>query len=482
MQSQSPPNILWACTEQQRWDTLGAYGNIFVETPVADRLAENGVLFLHAFCQSPTCTPNRVSFMTGRYPRTTRCRQNGQDIPEDELLITRLLKDRGYICGLVGKLDLSACHPSVTKGTERRIDDGYDVFHWSHDHSAIWPTNDYHHWLRDQGVSHKVAPFEDSRHVQIGMPEESHQTTYCADKAINFIQENASYNYPWFFSVNIFDPHHDFDPPRDYLERYLRKLADIPLPNYQPGELANKPIFQRNDHHNALNSEGWFDGDTMSEHDHRLLRAAYWAMCDLIDVQLGRILDALEETGQLDNTLIIFTSDHGEMLGDHGIYLKGPYFYEPAVRVPLIISMPGTIQSGQRVDGLVELTDIAPTLMEAEGLEIHPGMQGLSLWSFLTGASEYQSRDDVYSEYYNAMPFHRDPAAYATMIRTADYKLVAMHSLDSGELYDLNADPTETHNQWGNLIYAGVKMEMLQRLCNRMAWTVDPLPPRRSVW
>ena len=100
----------------------------------------------------------------------------------------------------------------------------------------------------------------------------------------------------------------------------------------------------------------------------------------------------------------------------------------------------------------------------------------------MTGASEYQSRDDVYSEYYNAMPFHRDPAAYATMIRTADYKLVAMHSLDSGELYDLNADPTETHNQWGNLIYAGVKMEMLQRLCNRMAWTVDPLPPRRSVW
>ena len=154
MQSRNPPNILWVCTEQQRWDTLSAYGNTFVATPVADRLAEYGVLLLHAYCQSPTCTPSRVSFMTGRYPRTTRCRQNGQDIPENELLDTRLLKDRGYICGLVGKLDLSACHYSVTKGTERRIDDGYDVVHWSHDHSANRPTNDYHHWLRDQGVSY----------------------------------------------------------------------------------------------------------------------------------------------------------------------------------------------------------------------------------------------------------------------------------------------------------------------------------------
>ena len=144
-------------------------------------------------------------------------------------------------------------------------------------------------------------------------------------------------------------------------------------------------------------------------------------------------------------------------------------------------------------------------------MEIHPGMQGLSLWSYLTGASEYHRRDVVYSEYYNAMPWHRDPAAYATMIRSDDYKLVAMHSLDSGELYDLNADPTaarrqrkglsrshkitslllarargfvkkETHNQWGNPAYAEVKMQMLQRLCNRMAWTVDPLRPRRSVW
>ena len=129
----SRPNILWICTDQQRWDTLGCYGNPYVHTPHIDRLASEGVLFERCFSQSPVCTPSRASFLTGRYPRTTRCRQNGQDIPDDEVLVTRLLADAGYVCGLAGKLHLSACNPSVTPEMEPRIDDGYEVFHWSHD-------------------------------------------------------------------------------------------------------------------------------------------------------------------------------------------------------------------------------------------------------------------------------------------------------------------------------------------------------------
>lgn len=483
MSTQKPPNILWVCTDQQRWDTLGSYGNTFVNTPIADQLAKDGVLFENTFCQSPVCTPSRASFLTGRYPRTTRCRQNGQDIPDTELLVTRLLKDYGYVCGLSGKLHISTCNPKVVPGTERRIDDGYDDFHWSHDPSPKWPTNEYHHWLREKGITYQVESYNGSKYVEAGMAEEHHQTTWCAEKAITFIHENAIYGSPWCFTVNIFDPHHPFDPPREYLERYLDKLTDIPLPNYQNGELANKPAFQQNDHRNAYNTNGWFDNEVMTDDDHRLITAAYWAMCDLIDAQLGRMIAALEETDQLDNTIIIFMSDHGEMLGDHGIYLKGPYFYESAVHVPLIVSMPGTIQAGVRSNALVELTDIAPTILEAAGIEIHPGMQGQSLWEKLTGESDLNThREDVYSEYYNAMPWHKGPTAQATMLRTKDYKLVSAHSLNTGELYDLNADPTETHNQWDNPEYAGVKLEMLHRLCNRMAWTVDPLPLRRADW
>ncbi|MCK4298614.1 MAG: sulfatase-like hydrolase/transferase [Planctomycetes bacterium] len=122
------PNILWICTDQQRFDTLGCYGNRFVHTPNVDRLAQTGVLFEHAYCQNPVSTPSRASFLTGRYPRTTRCRQNGQSIPQDEVLITRLLADAGYTCGLSGKLHLSACHPSVCPVTERRTDDGYPLY------------------------------------------------------------------------------------------------------------------------------------------------------------------------------------------------------------------------------------------------------------------------------------------------------------------------------------------------------------------
>ncbi|MDP6506871.1 MAG: sulfatase-like hydrolase/transferase, partial [Planctomycetota bacterium] len=209
----SQPNILWLCTDQQRFDSLGCYGNPFVHTPNIDRLAEDGILFEHAYCQSPICTPSRASFLTGRYPRTTRARQNSQNIPEDEVLIPRMLKDAGYVCGLSGKLHLSACSPRVCKGTERRIDDGYDVFHWSHHPKPDWPTSEYGLWLKEQEVTYQTPRLDDSGHVLKGMPEEYHQTTWCAQKAIDFLESCAEFDRPWLFSFNCFDPHNAFDPP-----------------------------------------------------------------------------------------------------------------------------------------------------------------------------------------------------------------------------------------------------------------------------
>lgn len=485
-----PPNILWLCTDQQRWDTLGVYGNSFVRTPHIDRLAQNGTLFERAYCQSPVCTPSRASFLTGRYPRTTRCRQNGQDVPDDEVLVTKLFRDAGYTCGLSGKLHLSACNPSVTPDMERRIDDGYAAFHWSH-HSAPmppigsaghnWPTNEYNLWLRERGIEFRADPFEGSRHVQVSVPAEHHQTTWCAEKSINFIEANAAFGRPWLFSVNFYDPHHAFDPPEEYLRRYLENLDEIPLPAYLEGELDTKPKYQKIDHQGAYGGNAGFPYPEMTDYDHRLVRAAYWAMCDLIDDQVGRILDTLERTGEIDNTVVVFMSDHGEMLGDHGIYLKGPYFYEPAIRVPLIVSWPGKIREASRIDSLVELTDLAPTLLDAAGLPPYEGMQGRSLWPLLTG-DEQMHREDVYCEYYNAMPWHTESPPQSTMIRTSTHKLVTFHGSTSGELYDLENDPNETHNRWNDSEYAAVKHQLFQRLCDRMAWTVDPLPKRRAAW
>ena len=484
MSNDARPNILWICSDQQRFDTLGCYGNTFVQTPHIDKLAASGMRFERAYSQSPVCTPSRSSFLTGRYPRTTRCRQNGQSIPEDEVLVTRLLAEAGYICGLSGKLHLSTCNPAGQTGTERRINDGYDEFHWSHHpRPGDWPTNEYIHWLQERGLSYGVTPYDGSRYVQAGMPAEHHQTTWCAEKAINFIETSSDYEHPWLFSVNMFDPHHPFDPPVEYLERYLDILEDIPLPNYKDGELDNKPIFQQIDHQGAYHTPGNFAYDEMTEKDHRLTTAAYWAMCDLIDVQVGRMLEALERTGQLENTIVIFMSDHGEMLGDHGIYWKGPYFYESAIHVPLIIAHPGKIAANQESAALVELVDLAPTLLEAAGLPVYGGMQGKSLWPMLTGAQPVnQHRDDIYCEYYNAMPWHRDPLPQFTMVRDDRYKIVVAHGLNTGELYDLESDPTETHNLWDDAEYTAVKLAMYQRVCDRMAWTVDPLPHREADW
>lgn len=491
------PNILWICSDQQRWDTLNCYGNRFVTTPNLDRLAARGVRFDNAFCQSPVCTPSRASFLTGRYPRTTRCRQNGQNIPADEVLVTRLLAEAGYVGGLAGKLHISAAHPSVSPNGEQRIADGYSVYHWSHTplpskitstdaaHSfPLWNpgVNDYTAWLDARGERYTRTPFEDSRYVQTSVRADIHQTAWCAEMAIEFIQARAEDGQPWFFSVNPFDPHHAFDPPLEQLQPYLARLDEIPLPNYRPGELAGKPIFQQQDHLGAYNSPGDYAVPEMSERDHRLIIAAYWAMCDLIDSQVGRLLDALEESGQAENTIVIFMSDHGEMLGDHGFYLKGPHFYEPAIHVPLIVAGPG-IPAGRVSRALVELTDLAPTLLDACALPRHPGMQGRTLWPLLRGDAPLDSfREDIYCEFYNALSGHKNPQAHATCVRTEQYKLAVYHGIGAGELYDLIADPNETFNRWQDPTYAPVKTEMLLRLTDRMAQTVDPLPPRLSPW
>jgi arylsulfatase A-like enzyme len=217
----------------------------------------------------------------------------------------------------------------------------------------------------------------------------------------------------------------------------------------------------------------------MSSRDHRLVKAAYWAMIDLIDVQMGRLILVLNETDQLDNTLIIFTSDHGELLGDHSIYLKGPYFYEPAIRVPMIFSMPGIVMRGKRSSALVELIDIPETILSAAGLKQPEQMQGISLWKLLTGQADLETfRESIYCEYYNALGNHKNPQAYATMVRTTRFKMVRYHNLNQGELYDLENDPGEFINHWDNPEYQHNKIQMFNVLCDRMAFTVDPLPPR----
>lgn len=491
----SRPNILWICTDQQRFDTIHALGNNHIRTPNLDRLVGEGVSFTNAYCQNPVCSPSRASFLTGRYPRTTLVRQNGQEkFPESEKLVTKMFADAGYDCGLVGKLHLSAAHGRK----EPRPDDGYRYFQFSHDPFPLWPIedHDFHKWIHDKGYTYgDVYPVPDEywegygkgggisevngSPVYAGFPTELHQSTWCTEKAIEFIEQDR--DEPWLLSINYYDPHHPFDPPEEYLKRY--NPDDLPGPKYKEGELEHKPIFQQIDHNGAYGGHGVSFADT-TDRQHREIIAAYYAMIELLDDCVGKLLDTLEKTGQRENTLIVYMSDHGEMLGDHGIYCKGTHFYEGAVRVPLILNWPGNFSPNTRHDAMVELTDVAPTLLEASGLPRYEGMQGTSFLQACTNPEKpFTGKEQVYCEYYNSTrAYNKQGGAYGTMIRDKRYKVVVYHGTEFGELYDLEQDPDEFVNLWNDPKHSEVKNAMIRKCLDATVFTMDPLPKRIAAF
>ncbi len=453
------PNILWICTDQQRWDTIRSLGNSYIRTPHLDRLAASGVAFENAYCQSPICTPSRASFLTGKYPSSVHGCMNGNDRWDAAApLVTKLLADAGYDCGLAGKFHLSGAQGRI----EPRADDGYRVFHWSHHPHDDWPEGHaYIDWLRAEGHDY------DSLYQRLGyIPTELHQTTWCADRAIDFLKEDRT--GPWLFSLNCFDPHSPFDPPQEWLDHYPEQ--EMPGPLFRDTDLAAQQRLERVNFQRPPRRP--------EEMNAKAYQAKYYAMIELIDHNVGRMLDALDETGQLDSTVVIFTSDHGETLGDHGLLLKGCRFYESLVHVPLLVSCPGRFREGLRSEALVELTDLAPTLLELAGLEVSAALHGKSLAAILKGESPAdQHREFVRCEYYRALA---GVQSFATMVRGERYKQVVYHGHGLGELFDLEADPGEFDNLWDEPRMASVRHEHLMLNFDALATAADVGPPRVS--
>jgi arylsulfatase A-like enzyme len=464
------PNILWICTDQQRYDTIGALGNPHVHTPNLDRLAAEGVAFTHAFCQSPICTPSRASFLTGMYPSTIHACTNGNEVWAGAApLISRLLADAGYDTGLAGKLHLAGSQGRI----EPRGDDGYRIFEWSHHPENNWPAGHaYADWLRGRGYDPDLVKASPE-----ALPVELHQSIWCAERAIVFIEQAG--DRPWLMSVNPFDPHAPFDPPAEILAHY--NPAALPGPLFRESDLASQARLSDVDFQNPARRPGEFDA--------REVQAAYYAMIELLDMAVGRMMQAVERLGQRERTIVIFTSDHGEMLGDHGLLLKGCRFYEGLVRVPLLISWPGRFQAGLVSDALVELTDLTPTLLDACGLPMPERVQGRSLLPILTGqAAPHEHRDFVRCEYYRALnpdaPGRQGifEGTYATMFRDRRYKLVVYHGHPLGELFDLQADPGEFDNLWNDPAHAAVRFDLLKRSFDALAFAVDIGPKQVAYY
>ncbi len=489
------PNILWFCADAQRYDTIHALGNPHIRTPTLDSLARSGVAFTQAYCQNPICTPSRCSFLTGRYPASTHCYRNGQvRFPQSETPVTRLLANAGYDCGLAGKLHLSAA-----KGGERRYDDGYRAFYYSNlpVPDDFNDNNTYFHWLRDdKGVDPERLFANQTRFCGPGVPSELHQVTYCAEMAMRFISEPRE--GPWLMSVNPFDPHPPFDPPPEFLKRY--DPAKLPPPLFRPDDLERQAAF-RNIRQQKIEAvdplappaeAASTGGETHAARTYKApegfngqqIKAAYYAMIEHIDYQLGRILQVIDDTGQLENTLVVFHSDHGELLGDHGLIFKGCRFFEGAVHVPLIFSWLGQVKQAEQCDALTELVDLAPTLLDMAGVAIPKNIQGRSLRPALTGDGALPLKTHVVCDFYDSVGYSPvDRPTQATMTFDGRYKMVVYHREgDLGELFDLQEDPGEFINLWDSPEALPLKLRVLRRHMDAVMATISPGYERVSTY
>ena len=482
------PNILLICTDQQRYDALGCYGNTTISTPQIDALAAEGVLFEQCYVQSTVCAPSRASLLTGQYPHIHGLWANGVTLPPDRERFPRALAAAGYDCGVIGKMHLAACHGGRT---EERGDDGFRVYEWAHDPTHGSPENAYHRWLEAQHPDLYTAAtahgFGRVGHDAVGfdtMPTEAHYSHWVGERTRDFLRDGREADKPFFLWANFYDPHHPFVAPQEYLERY--DPATLPVPLGGPKNLASRPpiLTTASAKSYAGIARGYAEYSAAEMQD---AVAAYYAMVTLIDDEVGRILTTLRDLGLADDTLVIFTSDHGEMLGDHATMLKGPMMYEGAVRVPLLARWPGRLPAGERRADLVQWLDLGPTILDAAGLPPLSGGQGQSLLPLARGDAEAPRRGWAICEYRDSgHPY--DPAVHVTMLRTGDHKLIVHHGAPAtarqrvGELYDLAADPQELRNLWDDPASAALRADLTAQLLDVMVATEDRSQPREAYW
>ena len=431
--SNRKPNVLFVMADQYRHDYIGAAGADFVRTPNLDALAARGTLFTQCTTNCPVCVPARIGLATGLQTLRAGILENGFGAPADGLpMMYQRIRDHGYRVGSVGKLHLGGSGPLGRKG-DRPCAFGFGFTDPCECEGKIGaglmssPQGPYTHYLQDLGLLdtfHKdyvrraaqawthVAwsePLGDSV-----LPAEAFEDTYLGRRAVDWL-ESVPDDYPWFYFVSFVGPHDPFDPPTEYAERYREAQMPEPIPSTMDG----KP--------------SWIQGRDVgfTPEEVAVTRRQYCASIEVIDDAIGDIFGVLEARGMAEDTYVVFTSDHGEMLGDHGLYAKWVP-YEASLRVPLIVSGPG-LPRGRTSDALIELIDTNPTVCELLGIPAQPRIDARSFVPVLRGDS-------------NA---HRSEAVAAIenyrCIRTEQYKFVDNYN-DVPELYDLELDPLELGN------------------------------------
>ncbi len=412
---ESRPNVLFILTDQQRFPYMGAYGKVSVRTPAMDSIAATGALFTHSFCSTPQCSASRSSIMTGLYPHSTRVMGNigaagGNPLSSEIPALGSIFRKAKYRTAYFGKWHL---------GGDPR-DHGYEF------------------WDRcGRGVGEDVA-----------------------EKSVQFLEAAAE---P-FLLFNSFVNPHDIYGFRRIKNEISRSKADIKLPKNLRDDLSKKPHPQlqylQEDQGKAavgLDEEGWADYLNVYEY-----------LVEKVDGNIGKILTALRKRGLDKRTIIVFTSDHGDHTGGHGLPFKGPAMYEELVRIPLAISFPGRIPSGKRVDDLVVNVDLLPTICGLADLPAPVDIHGRSLLPLLDG-KKVTWRDHVIGEYYSKQRWVNP----IRMVRTKRWKYTRYRKWGE-ELYDLQADPGELNNLAKEDAHAATERRLSHILDDWKEKTADP--------
>jgi len=414
------PNILVIHTDQHRLECLGAYGNLDVKTPNIDSLAADGIRYDNSYCPYPVCTPSRYSLLCGLYVHEHHGWTNRSTLSPEYQTFPGILRAAGYKTKAVGKMHFTPTY----------LDVGFDEMILSEqDGPGRWD-DDYHRYLMRKGLV-DYNDLEDQRQeyrknarkkywetygaIASNLPEEHHSTTWIANHAVRTLNDwKKSGN---MMMVGFIKPHHPFDPPQEWAEMY--DPEDLTILSGWTEECLP---------HDMELSAGYFPHKNLTEQILRRAMAYYYATITQIDYQVGRMIDVLKQKGIYDNTMIIFTSDHGEHLGYHHQLLKGGYMYDSIAKVPLIIKFPHNHRKGRVSDALVNNVDLAPTILSNAGCQIPNRMQGLNL------AKENIDREIVFAHVWRGK---------GAMARTRTRKLL-FHPDGKSLYFDLIKDPYET--------------------------------------
>ncbi len=503
----SPPNIILISTDQHRGDCIGPEGR-GVRTPNLDRIAAQGVRFSTCITPHPMCQPARASILTGRLPYSHGVRDNGRDL--DEALgaegLGGTFAKAGYRTQFIGKAHLSSQQTFEPTGRPECYQSARDFAPGWHGeymgfedvqlmlrphHHTQWQDPpealNYEYWLDHDG--HGQARWDQARQVlppstahfqawRSALDEPWHSTSWIGDRAVEMIESDG--NQPLMAWVSFPDPHPPFLAPRPWCDLYNpESMAIAPHPTLDLDrrpwwhrvfvEDRAKPIKQGAEH-NAGGID-WGQKGELTDQALRDITAIYFGMISAVDHQIGRMLDALDACGKLDNTFIFFISDHGEWLGDHGLLLKGPMLYDGLLRVPCLVQGPG-IPSGKVIDDPVGTVDVLATAADVCGVasENAHGLSWRSLWE------NRSTRDFALSEY--EVDSIRSAVDMDLMtVRTRRYRLSVDMRTDTGELYDMHDDPHEMDNRFDDISHRKIKAELLDMIRSRPADQI-PVSPR----